>query len=312
MSEHAVAVSAAGVAPAAPEVETFSSIPSVFPEGRLFRIVLNRLTFLCRFDPHPGAKRLVVNLKGLKRRKSPPASELNARKLARKTRSHVLSIWDPSMILNRRLRSGIFLGTETRDPIDGVLAITRELGRQLGLKQRRCVFMGRSGRGFAALMAASRMGTGAVVAAAQTDLWPIRWVKTASRVLAQFRRGISAEEMAEKHSSRSSVITAYREALKAGRTPRVALIYNQFDHHHYREHLQPFCRAFEAPIEGVSADGLILTYLVNHKRGHGVDRATIKRMIRAISHATGEGKPKQVKETADRRKAAGADLALAS
>lgn len=84
---------------------------------------------------------------------------------------HILSLSDPTVALNKKLRVGWYLGTKDKDYIDLTAKLVKAVARKLNLPNERIVIYGSSAGGFAAIRLAPRFpGSVACAVNPQVDL----------------------------------------------------------------------------------------------------------------------------------------------
>lgn len=196
----------------------------------------------------------------------------------------VLCVSDPTLDLDGTIRLGWYFGTAQNDATEELAELARSIARNLGVPDRRIVFYGSSGGGFAAMMLAARMERALAVAInPQTVL--IRYAKEHSlrKFLAVCLGSMSKEEAHEKHLKRLSAIAGWERS-----NSRCLLVQNILDGHHFRQHFRPFIRRFGIPEGGLSDDGRMGSLLYEDERGHvGEPRQMLPEILdRALSLKT--------------------------
>ena len=213
-----------------------------------------RLPIAARFEQMAGADLLTVVLNGYCDRitDEPPAF---VHWPTGPFFGHILRISDPTLLLSDWQKGACFIGTETENPIPSIVEHCNDFAKKLGVSRARIIYFGNSGAGFGALHCA--IWDGLSPAIATNPLLELdRFVKynfgNGSAEL--FRTGATLAELCLEYPERFSVSAALNHARKAGKCPKLALIQNVSDVHHYESHYGDFCRTFGVPKEGGSDD----------------------------------------------------------
>lgn len=253
----------------------FDGVPTKMPRG-VVSIRIGDLDFGCRLKEEVGAGRLIVRLLGT----LAPNREAPAIQGGLFPGYHVLTISDPSLFIDRELRTGVFFGREAQDPIDGVVEIVTAVAGQLGLDPQDTLFYGPSGSGFAGIVAASKMGARAVAVNGQLSLHTARRMPAGKIILNMFRSGGNPHEIQREYPARVKASGAYLAAIDAGRRPRVAVYQNRVDVFHQEKFYEPFCDDVGVnPRGGVSPDGGLMSGLVDYPEGHRVPQPQAMALI---------------------------------
>lgn len=246
----------------------FEGAPAAMPEDRVVSIRIGMLDFACKLKLGAPGDRLMVHLLGA------VAAGTEAPTLKETVFPegfHVLTISDPSLLLDTGLRRGVFLGPRLQDPHDGVAEIVGALARQLGCAPEEALFYGASGSGVAGCMAAIRMGARCVAVNAQLDLYQARKMNHARIMLKTFDPAYHPAKVLRAYPQRLRVSAAYPKALAEGRTPRLAIYQNIHDVLHHQGFYLPFCEAMALnPEQDVSREGGLLVQEIDYPGGHKV------------------------------------------
>ena len=254
----------------------FDVLPDRLPAREIVSIELNGMTFACHLLTQTDKNGLLVWLLGsVGHGGDKPV--IGKRSIGRLAGMNTLIISDPTLLQREDLRTGIFLGTETQDPIDGVIEIALLAAGQLGIPPEAIVFGGSSSGGFAALVAASRLGANGIALNAVLDIGTACEVYRDGQITKDhFRLGLTSSDWRAHFSERTIAAQAYLAA-RPSRQPVLAVFQNVEDHHQYEEHFKPFCAATGALVEGgVSAAGDIMTSLLDYPEGHASTPAALE------------------------------------
>jgi hypothetical protein len=165
----------------------------------------------------------------------------------------VVCIFDPSHFLDTRVVGGGFLGRSDRPAIDGLIKIIRALAKHLRVPANRVCFVGHSGGGFGALMAAIHWGNGRAVAInPQTSVAAFVGNAAAEPAIMAFSSELTAGQMIERYPLRTSVLHALRAAWIRGERPQLSIFHNRLDQFGYSNDYLPFCSALGIPSSGGS------------------------------------------------------------
>ena len=254
----------------------YDELPDFLPTREIVSIEIEGMTFACHLLTQPDKSGLLVWLLGsVGQGGEKPV--IGKRSIGRLAGLNTLIISDPTLLQREDLRTGIFLGTESQNPIGGVIEIALLAAGQLGIPPEAIVFGGSSSGGFAALAAASRLGANAIALNAVLDIDTACEVYRDGQITRDhFRPGLTSDEWRNHFSERTIAAQAYLAA-KSDRQPVLAIFQNIEDHHQYEEHFKPFCALTGALVEGgVSPTGDILTSLLDYPEGHTATRAALE------------------------------------
>jgi len=258
----------------------FTEIPEEFPVKRPFATLIQGLVYASHLTPEPNAKGLLVWLYGAAD-SSGNRPNLKSRKVGAAAGRHTLVVSDPSLFLDPELHTGIFLGAEHNDPIDGLITLINAVAISLGLRPEDTIVAGNSGGGFGAVMTVCRTGWRGIALNPQLDLPSFRLAKGAPILLERYRPGATPDQLALDSPHRMNAARAWSLATAKGRQPRLALFQNVVDRYHYKRHYLPFCEMVGAePGGGLSPDGRIMTTTLDYPGGHGGPVEILEEVIR--------------------------------
>lgn len=165
---------------------------------------------------------------------------------------HALYISDPTLEACSDLGLGWYIGDQGHDCMDDIEHLVRGVARTFGVEERRVVFYGSSGGGFATLRALRWFPQAAAITInPQTRLTAFRG-QSLTNYLARFFGGISKPDFAQTYPARNALVSA----LDGCRDASVVYVQNRLDAHHVTDHLGEFF---------AEEDGaLTSTFLQNH------------------------------------------------
>lgn len=253
--------------------------------GQIFTVEKQGMALPCRLQTLPNAKRLFIMLNGAVDRTKTPLPVFARWNWGPVLAGHVLSVCDPTLYLDERLRLGWFLGRVGHDPLELLLAVVDEVASQLGQKPENVIFYGSSGGGYAALVAASKRKIGRAIAInPQTEILGYRHQHLIKRVAEVFAPGVSAEASRSAHPLRWSALESVAEARRNGRDLRFFYAQNSVDDFHHDHHYLPFCERFDLPPRGGSnPDGTAISYIYDSPEGHNAEPPAVVKHITAVA-----------------------------
>jgi hypothetical protein len=146
---------------------------------------------------------------------------------------HALYISDPTLEACDDLGLGWYIGDRQHDCMEDIACLVRGVARTFGVSERKIVFYGSSGGGFAALRALRWFPQAAAITInPQTRLTAFRALSL-TNYLARFFGGISKDAFAQSYPTRNAVV----EALAECREACVVYVQNSLDEHHFAGHL---------------------------------------------------------------------------
>ena len=233
----------------------------------------------CRLKLLPGSDRLFVMLNGAVDR-AKPLPVFARWNWGKVLGGHVLAVCDPTLFLDDELRLGWFVGNRSLDPMAALLRVATAVQSGLGIEDRRAVFYGSSGGGFASLIAAASRRIGrAIVVNPQTEITAY-YPKAVDRIARVFAPEWTAQQSRERFPLRWSALEALAESRRLGRDVRVVYAQNVDDQAHHSRHFLPFCNAVDAPPGGgLSADNAMLTHVYSSAEGHGAEPPEVVRFF---------------------------------
>ena len=241
------------------------------------------LPIATRFEQMPGADLLTVVLNGYCDRIAvqPPAF---VHWPAGPVFGHILRISDPTLLLSDWQKGACFIGTEDENPIPSIVEHCNDFAGKLGISGTRTIYFGNSGAGFGAVQCAIWNGLSPAIATnplLELDRFVEYNFGNDSAKL--FRPQATLAELCLEYPDRFSVSAHLQRARTAGKRPKLALIQNISDVHHYESHYGDFCRMFGVPKEGGSDDsGDILSAVYDAPEGHSsIPRADLIEMMLA-------------------------------
>lgn len=246
---------------------------------KTFAIELHDLLYACELTVLPEADRLYVSLHSFadRRTNQPPTFSVEPRLY---DSGHVLRISDPSLFLNDELSVGGFLGSEARNPIEGVTAIAQHIAGLLGLRDGQVIYWGISAAGYAALRAATLSPNGRAVSInGLLEVAPFENAQWARPIRETFKAGWSFADIQEAYPVRSSVLAALNWARRRGHDPRFIMVQNDADALCYQDQFVPFCRAVGLDPAASMQDRYVKTIVYHNRRGHGaIPRSVVRRI----------------------------------
>ncbi|RZJ97084.1 MAG: hypothetical protein EON88_04285 [Brevundimonas sp.] len=244
----------------------FAGAPDAIPDDRVVCIRIGVLDFACRLKLGARGDRLMVHLLGA----IPAGTEApTLKETVFPDGFHVLTISDPSLLLDPALRRGVFLGPRLQDPHEGVSDIVSAVARQLGRTPEETLFYGASGSGIAGCMAAVRLGARCVAVNAQLDLYAARKTPHALIMQKMFDPEYHYAKIRRAYPHRLQVASAYAQAVAEGRSPRLMIYQNRRDLIHYEGFYRPFCELMNLdPLDGVTEDGRVRVTVLKYPGGH--------------------------------------------
>jgi hypothetical protein len=192
----------------------------------------------------------------------------------------ILSIFDPSLHSNNKLRLGWCVGTNLKNFSINIARMVDSISKQLNIPPDRIICLGSSGGGFSAISVAQHLSHGRFIAInPQTDItrYYLDHVRDFSNF---FDPSKTYESNAKEFPRRWSVISALSEIRKQGTNLKGVIIQNTNDLFHYENHYIPFCNSLGLPVDGgVSSDGKLHSELFYDEKGHGPESVEMARYI---------------------------------
>jgi predicted Rossmann-fold nucleotide-binding protein len=192
----------------------------------------------------------------------------------------ILSIFDPTIYLDKNLPVGWFIGNREHDTTTMTARLIEAVAKQIGIAPGRVICYGSSAGGYTAITVASHMSHGRFVAFnAQTDILQFH-DSHIQRLNGVFDSSKTPEQNASDFPARWSAIKAVQEAYARDADVRGVLMQNVVDKHHHKWHYIPFCLAFGLPQEsGSTPDDRLYSGTFSDPSGHGPEPAAVARMV---------------------------------
>ena len=242
-----------------------SQLPHDDLDRRTFRVWQDAIPFDCHLRKLPGGSdRLFVMLHGAIKRNFHIPPIFARMDWGARVNGHILAVSDPTLLMSDDVHIGWYVGSAERDPIPGLITISRAVARGIGARE--IVFYGSSAGGFAAIAAASRSGETAIAINPQTDI--ALYGKGTKAVAKLFVGSPDVATARDNFPERWLSVNMVERALRAGKKPRIILAQNVQDEEHLHGHFKPFCNAFRRRFPWRRPR--LKTVLFNQAGGHGV------------------------------------------
>jgi hypothetical protein len=263
-------------------------------DRKTFALELNGLFYACDLTVLPDADKLYVSLHPFADRMyNHPPFFWAERGIF--DHGHVLRISDPTLFLNDQVTMSCFLGPERQDPIEGVVQIAQQVGRQFGLNDERIIYWGKSSGAVGALRAATlvphgrAVGLNSLIDGRMFDDAP--WAR---EVRETFRKDWSFADIYRAYPVRSSLAQSLHWALQRGHAPRLVLLQNDQDEMCYADQFVPFCKEFGLDPEKDCQTENLKTLMYSDPKGHNsvpgdaVDRVILEGIPFLMGEQTSE------------------------
>lgn len=233
--------------------------------------------FQCLLNIRPGSDKLFVMLCGATSRRF-PHPDFQRVSWAPAMPGSTLYVADPALGASRKLALAWYVGTVENDWGTGLAELAGVVADRLGLSSRSVITYGSSGGGFAAIVAAARLGNATAVAInPQTHVLRYHPRNVRAMLLANFGTSDYGDLAPELVNQRFDAMRAFLEAPEA----RLLYLQNVRDHHHYECHYLPFCEQLGLPAEGGLAAAQRETWPIRDVRGHrGEPAALVPEILR--------------------------------
>lgn len=194
--------------------------------------------------------------------------------------SSILSISDPTLLLDDYLRIGWFAGTNQLNITQFVSEVVTKVADQLGIAQDRIIFWGSSSGGFASILLASKIDGASFVSINGQSTISNYYAGHVEDYRKVFDSQSSIEKILQDYQSRWSIITSLDESYKQGLSTKGVVVQNIVDEMHYLKHYTPFCEHFGISLEGGKGSKYGLwSLLFDHQKGHGPETADVAKQI---------------------------------
>ena len=263
-------------------------------DGQSFLLYNDDVDLPCRLKLLPGAKTLFVMLNGAVDRSKTALPVFARWNYGKILGGHVLSVCDPTLYLNDKLRLGWFVGNRSLDPMQALLHGVDAVSTLLDVVNNQVIFYGSSGGGFASMVAAASRECGrAIVINPQTEITAY-YQSAVNRVASVFAPEWKPQECRDRYPLRWSALMAIAESRRLNRDLLIVYAQNLVDTVHHDRHFLPFCEATGSPHEGgLSEDGRMLTHVYSSAGGHGPESPEVVKYIVAhgLKHLDGQQIP---------------------
>lgn len=231
----------------------------------------------CRLKINPQAQYLSVQLHGATEGSTLPVfARWNWGSILG---SHVLSICDPTVCLDKTLSIGWYLGSTEENAVIGIIAIAEHCAGMLGVEKDHIIYSGGSGGGFAAMQAAILAKDGKAVAInPQTNL-----LQYPSPFLNDYVQKVSGctsfEEALDVFDCRWNVMRSLERTFANGGSPKIVIVQNK-NEWHFEQHFLPFLAAFGMDLtENKTINKQLMSIVYDGPDNHGPEPSEIVKVI---------------------------------
>ncbi|MFQ1995832.1 hypothetical protein [Aeromonas sp. 602826] len=205
----------------------------------------------------PKSDKLIVFLNGaINRNKSQPPV-YQRRTWLEHLQYNVLIVPDQTVELNETLELGWYLGAKNSNYIHKIAKLVAEISHELNITNDSIIFYGSSGGGYAAIILSTFLvGSRAISINPQT-------------ILKKYNKCVYDKFIADTGHDENTPylnVTTCMEELKY--IPRLTLIQNKLDRHHYVQHFKPFIKWYFENSSDISNFGDCIIEEFTDLRGH--------------------------------------------